>query len=51
MAGEMAQRLRALTALPEDLGSIHSTHKELTTVCYSHPHTDIHAGKIPMHTK
>ena len=25
-AGEMAQRLRALTALPEDPGSIPSTH-------------------------
>ena len=25
-AGEMAQRLRALTALPEDLGSILRTH-------------------------
>jgi hypothetical protein len=25
-AGEMAQQLRALTALPEDLGSIPSTH-------------------------
>ena len=26
-AGEMAQRLRALVALPEDLGSIPSTHR------------------------
>ena len=26
-AGEMAQRLRALVALPQDLGSIPSTHR------------------------
>jgi hypothetical protein len=34
-AGEMAQWLRALSALPGDLGLIPSTHRELTTVCHS----------------
>lgn len=54
-AGEMmAQGLRAPTALPEDPGSIPSTHKAAHTVCNSkiwHPHTDIHASKTPMHIK
>ena len=29
----MTPKLRALAALPEDLGSILSTHMELTTIC------------------
>ncbi|EGV94950.1 hypothetical protein I79_020430 [Cricetulus griseus] len=31
----MAWRLRALAALPENLGLIPSTHRELTTTCNS----------------
>jgi hypothetical protein len=34
-AGEMAQWLRALAALPEDLGWIPSTHMVATTICSS----------------
>ena len=33
VAGEVAWWLRALAALPEDLGSISSTHWWLTTTC------------------
>ena len=58
---EMAQHLRALAALPEDLGSIPSTHmvaqrdmvpssdffEYQTHTCY----TDIDAGKIPIYNK
>jgi hypothetical protein len=37
-AGEMAQHLRALTALAEDVGLIPGTHiRELTTACNSSP--------------
>jgi hypothetical protein len=32
-AGEMAQRLKALTALPGVLSSIPSKHMRLTTIC------------------
>jgi hypothetical protein len=49
----MAQRLRALAALPEDLGYISSTHIAAhTTLCNSsprgiqHSYTDMHAGRI-----
>jgi hypothetical protein len=46
MAGEAAQGLRALAALPEDLGLIPGT-------CMAAPdyNTDIHANKTPMHMK
>ena len=55
--GEMVQWLRALAPLPEDPGSIPSTHMAahngLTPVpkdlALSHRHT--HAGKTPLHTK
>jgi hypothetical protein len=36
-AGEMAQWLRAQTDLPEDTGSIPSTHLQLTTACNTRP--------------
>ena len=64
-AGELAQQLKAWTALPEDTGSILST--QLTTVCYYSFRgsnalfwylwapdtwcTHIHVGKAPMHMK
>jgi hypothetical protein len=32
-AGEMAQRLRALTAIPEVLSTIPSNHMVLTAIC------------------
>ena len=47
--GEVAQWLRALAALPEDPGSIPSTHMTAHNVCSSHTHTDMHADKTPMH--
>lgn len=59
-AREIAQRLRALNALPEDLGSIPSTHMvpgdliPSSGFCghQSHmQHTDMHAGKIPQKYK
>ena len=56
-AGEMAQWLSALVALPEDPGSIPSTHMvtynylQLQFQGIRHPHTDIHTGKIPIKMK
>ena len=53
----MAQQLRALAALPEDLGSIPSTNVAVCTCLYlqfpgiQHPRTHIHAGKTLMHIK
>jgi len=53
----LAQQLRALAALPEDLGSIPNNHiaahncLQLQFQGIQHPHTDIHAGKTPMHMK
>jgi hypothetical protein len=32
-AGKMAEQLRALSALPEVMGSIPSNHRWLTTIC------------------
>ena len=65
MAGEMAQLLRALAALPEDVSSIPSIHMVATTVynCSSKgsepsfgfrkhaQRTDMRAGKIPIYIK
>ena len=56
-AEEMVQRLRAWAALPEDSGSIPGTHMAVHNYLSLqfqgiwHPHSDIHAGKIPMHIK
>jgi hypothetical protein len=52
-AGEMAQRFRALTALPKDLSSIPSNHMAALEVQFQGPNTftDIHIGKTPMHIK
>lgn len=55
-AEEMAQRVKTLTALPEDQGSIPSTYKAahncfVCTAKILHHHTNIHAGKIPIHIK
>lgn len=61
-AGEMAQRLRALGALLEDLGSIPSTTWQLTIIYNSNSrgpmapgiymvHICMHEGKIPIHIK
>jgi hypothetical protein len=65
-AGEMAQMLRALAAVPEDLGSIPNTHDSsqpvipvqgiccLLLASISTAHTlciDIHADKTPTHLK
>ena len=54
-AGEVAQWLRTLTVLPEDLGfNSRPPTKQLTTVCNSsiwYPHIDIHAGKTPVYIK
>jgi hypothetical protein len=43
----MAQQFRALADLPEDLGSISSTHIQ----GMRHLYTDMHAGKTPMYIK
>jgi hypothetical protein len=56
-AGEMAQRLRALAALPEDLGSIPNTHMaahnslELLFQETQYLHKDMHEGKSTMYIK
>jgi hypothetical protein len=61
--GEMAQQFKALTALPEDVSSIPSTHMRFTTVCDSSSkgfyaliilqaftwYINIHEGKPPIH--
>ena len=49
---EMTPCLRALNALPEDMGSIPNATWQLTTACNSkilYLHTAIHSGKTPMH--
>lgn len=48
---KMARRVKALTALPGDLGSIPSTYEAAhnCTVMILHHHTDIHVGKMPIH--
>ena len=54
-AGEMAQWLKALTALREDPGSVLSTYTaahnylKLQFQGIQHPHTDIHEGRAPMY--
>ena len=50
----MAQQLRVLAALPEDPGKIPSTHMAVHNCLIQvlgdmTSHTDIHAGKTPMH--
>jgi hypothetical protein len=48
----MAQWLRALAALPEDPGSISSTHMAAHNICNSCPRESdsiTHAGKTPMY--
>lgn len=55
-AAKMAHELRALVALVKDLGSVPSTHSFKDSEALFWPlqaHTwctDIHAGKVPMHT-
>jgi hypothetical protein len=51
---EMAQQLKALTALPEDPCSNPSTHMashNLSVIPRSDSHVDIHASNTPMHIK
>ena len=49
--GEMAQQLRALAALAEDLGSVPSTHiGQLTTVCDSSSRNLMHILQSVVHT-
>jgi hypothetical protein len=53
-AGEMSQQVRALTALPEKLGSNPSTHMAAPNCLKlqrSDTHTDVHADKTPVHMK
>jgi hypothetical protein len=55
--GEIVQQLRALGIIPEDLGSISSTHLaahyclSLQLQRVQHLHTDTHAGKTPIPIK
>ena len=51
---EMAQQLRALAALPEDLGLIPSAHMAAVGVSKAPAYiccTDIHASKTSIHVK
>jgi hypothetical protein len=47
-AGQMAQRLRALSALPEVLSSIPSNHMESDALFW---HADVHADRTRVYIK